>query len=121
MRDAYDMGTRPNLIPFFTLRSQFAALGDGYANWNILANTVCFMPFGFLLPLITKRPHGVFIVTAAGCLFSACIECVQYIFKIGVFDVDDIILNTAGVMIGYIGARIIYALCGKRITKLTKR
>jgi glycopeptide antibiotics resistance protein len=118
MRDAYDFGIRPNLIPFRTLKDQFAAFREGYAQWNILANTVCFMPFGFLLPLVTKRPRGVFAVTAAGCLFSVCIECTQFIFKSGVFDVDDIILNTVGVFIGYICVRIAYALFGKLINSL---
>jgi glycopeptide antibiotics resistance protein len=120
-RSLYDVGANPNFEPLKTIKSQFASLGGRYANWNILANTVCFMPFGFLLPLITKQPRGVVFVAFAGCLFSACIETAQYVFKLGLFDVDDIILNTAGVILGYICARIVYAIAGKRVGKRTKR
>jgi glycopeptide antibiotics resistance protein len=101
---------KPNFEIFKTIKAQFADLGSGYANWNILANTVCFMPFGFLLPLITKKPCNILLTGFIGLLFSALIETSQLVFKIGVFDVDDIILNTAGVILGYVAARVAYAI-----------
>jgi glycopeptide antibiotics resistance protein len=110
MRTAIDGGVTHNFEIFKTIKSQIAVIGSGYANWNILANTVCFMPFGFLVPLITKKPCGFFLTAFFGLLFSGLIESAQYFFKIGVFDVDDIILNTAGVILGYIAARISYLI-----------
>jgi glycopeptide antibiotics resistance protein len=120
IRGSFEIAT-PNFEPLKTIKNQFALIGESWAQWNILANTVCFMPFGFLLPLITKHPRGVFFTAFAGCLFSACIETAQYVFNVGVFDVDDIILNTAGVILGYICARIIYAAAGKKTKKAPKR
>jgi glycopeptide antibiotics resistance protein len=101
-------GIEPNLTPFATISDQLQNRDRNYARWNILANTICFMPFGFLYPLITKRERGVIVTVFVGCIFSALIETCQYIFSIGLFDVDDIILNTGGVLIGYIGLRILY-------------
>ncbi|MDR0987686.1 MAG: VanZ family protein [Ruminococcus sp.] len=107
----------PNFEIFKTIRAQWADLGSGYANWNILANTVCFMPFGFLLPLITKKPCNLLVTGFIGLLFSGLIETSQLVFNIGVFDIDDLILNTAGVVIGYIAARVCYAIFGGRTVK----
>jgi glycopeptide antibiotics resistance protein len=101
-------GIEPNITPFATISDQLQNPDRRYAWWNILANTICFMPFGFLFPLITKKEHGVIVTGFAGFIFSALIEVCQYVFSIGLFDVDDIILNTGGVIIGYIGLRILY-------------
>ncbi len=69
---------------------------------NILGNIICFMPFGFFLPvLFEKLRHGI-SVTIATFTFSLLVEIFQLIFKIGCFDVDDIILNTLGGILGYI-------------------
>jgi glycopeptide antibiotics resistance protein len=110
----------PNFEIFKTIKNQLSNLGSGYANWNILANTVCFMPFGFLLPLITKKPCGLLLTAFLGLLFSGLIESAQLIFKIGVFDIDDLILNTAGVVLGYVIARVGYAIFGTHSVKKRK-
>ncbi|MDR0904520.1 MAG: VanZ family protein [Ruminococcus sp.] len=113
MRNALAAGeVSPNFEIFKTIRNQLENLGSGYANWNILANTVCFMPFGFLLPLITKKPCNVLLTGFIGLLFSGLIETSQLVFKIGVFDIDDLLLNTVGVILGYVCARVGYAIFG---------
>jgi glycopeptide antibiotics resistance protein len=53
---------------------------------NLFGNVVCFMPFGFLLPTISRKK----------------IETAQLLMKVGAFDVDDIFLNTIGGLAGYI-------------------
>jgi glycopeptide antibiotics resistance protein len=114
-------GIEPNLTPFKTITDQLKNSDRHYAWWNILANTVCFMPFGFLFPLITKKQRGVILTTLAGCIFSALIEGCQYLFSIGVFDVDDIILNTGGVIIGYICLKLIYLIFVRPFKKRRSR
>lgn len=70
---------------------------------NLLGNVVCFMPFGFLLPTISRKRifKNVISVTLFAMLFSAGIETAQLIAKVGAFDVDDIFLNTVGGFLGY--------------------
>lgn len=75
---------------------------------NIVGNVVCFMPFGFLLPTITKRRAvknivGVFVCTL---LFTLSVETIQLVTKVGAFDVDDIFLNTIGGILGYLVMRV---------------
>jgi glycopeptide antibiotics resistance protein len=108
MREALDNGTAaPNFTPLATLKNQIQNIKTGYALWNIAANTVCFIPFGFMVPLISLRRTGVIMTVLWGMLFSMVIEFLQYAFNLGLFDVDDIILNTAGVLLGYIFIYII--------------
>lgn len=75
---------------------------------NIVGNVVCFMPFGFLLPTISKSKIvknvvGVFFCTV---LFTTAIETIQLVTKVGAFDIDDIILNTIGGILGYLVMRV---------------
>ena len=66
-----------------------------------LGNIGWFIPFGFILPLLWKRIS--FLKTVfMGFLFSLTIEFMQFAFYKGVAEVDDLILNTFGVAIGYL-------------------
>lgn len=71
---------------------------------NLLGNVVCFMPFGFLLPTVSKKKifKNFLSVTLMAMLFSLGIETAQLLMKVGAFDVDDIFLNTVGGLVGYI-------------------
>ena len=71
---------------------------------NLLGNVVCFMPFGFLLPTVSKRKifKNFLSVTFMAMLFSLGIETAQLLTKVGAFDVDDIFLNTVGGFVGYV-------------------
>lgn len=75
---------------------------------NLAGNVICFMPFGFLLPTISRRKifKNVIIVTMFAMLFSVFIETMQLLGKVGAFDVDDIFLNTIGGLLGYAALRI---------------
>lgn len=80
---------------------------------NLVGNVVVFMPFGFLVPVMYReqrkdvvyRGHyfrSMLFVLLLGFLFSLVIEFVQLVTKVGCFDVDDLFLNTSGVLLGYI-------------------
>jgi glycopeptide antibiotics resistance protein len=73
---------------------------------NILGNVLAFTPFGFLLPLMDRKYRNFFITTFLCILFSLCVELLQLFLKVGIFDVDDIMMNTAGGIIGYISFAI---------------
>ncbi len=75
--------------------------------YNTFGNILLFIPMGILLPiLIAKRIKFSLSVIP---LFSLTIETLQYFTQLGVFDVDDIILNTLG---GYLGF-LIFVLFSK--------
>ena len=67
---------------------------------EVIINIVMMMPLGFLLPLATRLKTNS-AVALFGFLFSLSIECSQFIFMKGWFEIDDMIHNTLGIVIGY--------------------
>ena len=90
-----------NLIPFATIRVQLRFLSRGWAWFNLLGNTVSFIPFGFFLPLVSERMDRLWKVLLAGLGTVVLIEVFQYYTHLGSMDVDDLILNMAGIGFGY--------------------
>lgn len=68
---------------------------------NIILNILLFVPFGFLLPIYTDKLKKLYKVVLLGFLVTLIIETIQYIARIGIFEIDDIFNNTIGVLIGY--------------------
>lgn len=87
-----------NFIPFHEIfRYEF---GSVYFLHNVLGNIILFIPFGYFVSHImaSKKPYAMFIISI---ITSVVIEFTQ--LKIGrTFDVDDIILNLIGAILGYI-------------------
>jgi len=69
---------------------------------NIFGNIFAFAPFGFILPILSKDNRKFWHVALLSFEFSLTVELLQLLFKVGIFDVDDIIMNTVGGMIGYL-------------------
>ena len=67
---------------------------------NLAGNVIGFLPFGFIVPVMHKKMESFWKVSLLGFMFSLCVETIQLITKVGCFDVDDLILNTLGAMIG---------------------
>ena len=63
---------------------------------NIVGNVVCFMPFGFILPIITRLGERWLNTLLLSFLLTLSIETIQLVFRVGSFDVDDMFLNTVG-------------------------
>lgn len=87
---------------------------------NILGNILAFAPFGFLLPLLNKRYRGFFFILFLSVLFSTAVETVQLVLTVGIFDVDDIMMNTLGGILGYLLYRVNHALFGRTGSKSKK-
>ena len=91
-----------NTYPFSTIQGYFnmngAFLSD-FALTNILGNIAIFVPMGIYLSLFTKTMSILRNTTLVG-LISLGVEILQYVFAVGMADVDDLILNTVGGLIG---------------------
>ncbi len=68
---------------------------------NLAGNVVCFMPFGFLLPFLQEESRHWWVLLINSFLLVCGIELFQLITAFGAFDVDDILLNCVGAMLGY--------------------
>ena len=94
-----------NLEPFKEIRRfiiYWKVVGLHYFLLNIVGNIAGFMPFGFFLPVFSRRSRRFFNTVLLSALFSLCVETLQLGFQVGSFDVDDLILNTLGAILGYL-------------------
>ena len=66
-----------------------------------LANVFVFLPIGILIPLIWDGMRNIKRILLAGFLMSLSIEIFQFILKCGVFQTEDLIVNTVGSGLGY--------------------
>ncbi|MDF2821954.1 MAG: hypothetical protein K0R15_2402 [Clostridiales bacterium] len=72
-----------------------------------VGNIIWFVPFGILLPLITKIKISFLRMGLYGLMLSLIIEVSQFIFGTGISEIDDLILNTLGAIVGYTVYKII--------------
>ncbi len=107
--DTFPMEYPPghNFIPFHTIIQLLSNQSMSIALKQIFGNIIMFMPFGFLVPFFSKTKK--FAVAFIGSLsFSILIEFLQFLLGIIVVgsqyrsvDIDDVILNTIGGLIGF--------------------
>ena len=92
-----------NLIPFKVLFETYnEVFVNGYINYfliNFLGNIILFMPFGFIIPLLWKVSDKKVIVLTRGT------------------DVDDLILNTLGVVFGLLCYKLLYKKFNNKMDK----
>lgn len=93
-----------NLVPFkeimrfYTYREEIGFIGFVT---NLFGNVLAFVPFGFLIAGISRNNRHLINVFVMTLMLSFTIEVIQLVFRVGSFDVDDLILNTLGGVLGY--------------------
>lgn len=93
-------GIGVNLVPFRTIGNYFKyASGTDRMAVNILGNILMFVPWGLGLPLLWRKFQSVFKVAFASLMLPVFIEFVQLFIGRSV-DIDDVILNLAGGILG---------------------
>ena len=101
-----------NLIPFRTIIDYLFnedVIVRSFAFSNIMGNIAIFIPLGIYIPLLINK-KSIFTNSAIVALISLCVEIVQYILAIGTADVDDIILNTIGGLLGILIFKLVYLI-----------
>lgn len=103
------------LVPFHTIKQYIvrdAAFQHHFRNisssqkiefvlQNLLGNIILFMPLGLLIPAIYPAKRSMIKIIIISFLCSFTIEVTQFVSSRGIFDVDDLILNTIGGVLGY--------------------
>jgi glycopeptide antibiotics resistance protein len=90
-----------NLIPFKTIVPQVMGQGNHLIDMvNLIGNIIPFMPIGLLAPLVFRSTSWQRVLVL-GVVTGLTFEVTEVIFRVGIFDVDDVILNAFGVIVGY--------------------
>jgi glycopeptide antibiotics resistance protein len=94
-----------NLVLFSTLRMYIEHFDHfPFVTWivNVGGNIFVFVPFGILLPLCFPRLKRTFPFLTTFLVGITLLETCQLLWRVGSFDVDDILLNTIGALLGFI-------------------
>ncbi|GHH83189.1 hypothetical protein GCM10018793_44660 [Streptomyces sulfonofaciens] len=95
--------THNNLRPGDSIRAYIDQPGFRDTVKQIGGNLLLGVPFGLLLPVLFPRARGLLRVAVITALVMLLVELVQGALVTGrAFDIDDVILNTAGALIGYL-------------------
>lgn len=108
-------GKNLNFVPLETIKLYIRLLNTTtsksllrHAVINLAGNVVMFIPLGWFLPHLWRGFRGFFRTT----LFSSGLICVvegaQLLTSLGSCDVDDLILNVFGIILGYIIWKLVY-------------
>ncbi len=95
---------RYNLVPFTEIKRYLHyrhKIGTLNVLLNLLGNVLCFLPFGYVIPILTQRQTWL-RMTLLSMLASILVELLQLVSMLGSCDVDDIFLNTLGGLLGYL-------------------
>ena len=103
---SYNLQPLKEIKRFWIYREQ---LGFFAVFTNIIGNVLCFVPFGAIFPVLNRKTRHFVVVVLLSFQFSLIVECIQLISKVGSFDVDDLLLNTIGGMIGY----LVFCVCNR--------
>lgn len=109
-----------NLEPFKEIKRFWQyrnVLGMESVAINLVGNVVAFLPVGVFLPALFSRCKSFFLTTLLCFEFSLVVEIIQLMWKVGSFDVDDILLNTFGGILGY----LCYRLCVRAKKKRSRK
>ncbi|HJA66759.1 hypothetical protein B5F07_10775 [Lachnoclostridium sp. An169] len=101
----YNLELFKEIRRFLTYREQ---LGMFAVFANLFGNILIFVPYGFFISMASKS-RGFFKTLFYSMGLSLIVEIIQLITRVGSFDVDDILLNTIGGVLGF----IIFAVCNR--------
>lgn len=94
-----------NLIPFSTIIFYFSGqVSPIIAFYNLAANVGLFLPFGFFFRIKQIKPVLLALYSIIAILI---IEGTQFVTRRGSFDIDDLILNLTGIIIGFLSYPIL--------------
>lgn len=107
-----------NIIPFKTIRLYIRWLVYGKDNTfvpivNLFVNLIFMIPMSIMLPMIWEKFSKLIPSLLFSFVFLMMIEVLQLLTERGSFDVDDLILNLIGAVIGY----FIYYIVERKINK----
>ncbi len=77
-------------------------------NAFVVENVLLFLPYGFFGGWVLGKKRRFIICTAMGAITSLCIECLQLVTGRGFFQIDDILTNILGTMIGYLSFKLLF-------------
>ena len=107
-----------NWIPFVETIKLTNGLSMFSYYYNLYGNILWFVPMGFGAAYLSSEKHSFLRTLSIGFLVSLSIETLQYLFDTGIPDIDDLIFNTVGTIVGILLFHTAKWLRKKRVKKI---
>ena len=80
-------------------------------NAYVVENVLLFIPYGFVLAWADVRQRNFFCNLLTGALTSFAIEYMQLVTQRGYFQIDDILTNILGTILGFLCYWLLHGIC----------
>ncbi len=96
-----------NIVPFKVINLWIDLIKNNryylfYAIENLIGNIVIFIPLGMFIPYLFPKHENFLLFIFTVIISISLVELIQFVTRYGTGDIDDVILNTTGAIIGYI-------------------
>lgn len=95
-----------NLVPFHTLAIYWRNLGSEFWMRNLFGNVFLLLPLGLLGPIAIPALDRWWLIALVALLYSVAIELIQRLVPARSADIDDVIVNLAGALLGFAAWRV---------------
>jgi glycopeptide antibiotics resistance protein len=99
-----------NLVPFHTLAIYWRNLGSEFWMRNLFGNLALLLPLGLLGPIALPALDRWWRIALVALLYSVAIELIQRVVPARSADIDDVIVNVAGALLGFAAWRAVRRL-----------
>lgn len=99
-----------NFIPFKTIGQALFSPQLRVELPTLIYNILAFIPLGVLVPCLKPAFNRVLVVLLAGLIVSTALEVIQTVTILGTGDIDDVILNVFGALVGYLIFRLVVVI-----------
>ena len=104
-----------NLVPLHTLAIYLRNLGSEFWMRNLFGNLALLLPLGLLGPIALPSLDRWWRIALVALLYSVAIELIQRVIPARSADIDDVIANVAGALMGYLVLVAVRGLAGVTI------
>ena len=98
----------------FNPNIELLPLADGFS-FSFILNIIAFMPFGFLVPMISPSYSKWYKTVGLGFLFSLSIEVSQLFTLYRATDINDLLTNTLGTLLGFLFFRLLNKMVKRKL------
>jgi glycopeptide antibiotics resistance protein len=98
-----------NLVPFHTLAIYWRNLGSEFWMRNLFGNLALLLPLGLIGPIAFPALDRWWRLALVAVLYSVAIELIQLAVPDRSADIDDVIVNVAGALVGYLLLKVFRA------------
>lgn len=107
------MGETVNIIPFRSISKYLLEahrFNPDIVFYNTIGSVLLFLPLGLLLPVIFRKVKHLPQIIFIALFLSLTKEVLQLLLHVGLFDIDKVILNTFGCVLGFLIFKLIRGL-----------